>query len=434
MYLKRQKNILGFSLLEVLIAIVVLGVGLLGIAKIQGTTMLNSAESRMQTHAVNLAQEKIAEFRHYANKSVYSAYASDSVGTDVVGENATFTRTWNISACPNSVICKQISVKVAWVGTDGTNANVELTSKIAEIEPAKSGMVVASVAMVADTSAESAAQAAAHAAAAASYEAQVAASSDATDAQKAVAAAAKDVAEQAASNAQDAADIGDATEAAAQAEIAAAAAAEILAILQSLPGPSYSFTGTVDASATEVTVEDGSCIIPSTGSYSCSVATFASDVSVTATDGTLVVSCSVDVTADTVVGCPLTLSANCTSPWGAADIADGSIVQATSSASALVSSGGCIAITEDRMCSAGSLSGTFTYEASACINLCAVENYVGIKQKNLAAESPWNTSGPGVLDYSGVSTASSGNKTVDTQSETVGDNIDCTTTIVLIGD
>jgi type IV pilus modification protein PilV len=419
LYLKRQKNILGFSLLEVLIAIIVLGVGLLGIAKIQGTTMLNSAESRMQTHAVNLAQEKIAEFRHYANKSVYSAYASDSVGTDVVGENATFTRTWSISACPDSVICKQISVKVAWVAIDGTNPDVELTSKIAEIEPAKSGMVVASVAMVADTSAESAAQAAAHAAAAASYEAQVAASSDATDAQKADAAAAKDVAEQAASDAQDAADIGDATEAAAQAEIAAAAAAEILAILQSLPGPSYSFTGTVDDSATEVTVEDGSCTIPSTGSYSCSVATFASDVSVTATDGTLTVSCSVDVTAEPVVGCPLTLSANCTSPWGGADITDGAFVTAFESSTSATCPN------EERLCTAGSLSGSYTNES--CMLLCTVPQYVtGGKVNASSGPTQWNTTGPGAITY-----GYSGNKTVASQSLPAGSEQDCTLTLHL---
>ncbi len=419
MSFKRQKNILGFSLLEVLIAIVVLGVGLLGIAKIQGTTMLNSAESGMQTHAVNLAQEKIEEFRHYANKSVYTAYATNAIGTDTVGENATFNRTWTISDCPNSVICKQVSVKVAWVGIDGTTSNIELTSEIAEIEPAKSGMVVASVAMVADTAAESAAQAAAHAAAAATYEAQVAVSSAATDAQKADAAAAKAVAEQAAIDAQEAADRGDAAEAAAQAEIAAAAAAEILAILESLPGPTYIFTGGVDTSATAVTVEDGSCSILIIGSYSCIVATHDNDVSVTATDGTLVTSCNVDLTAFPVVGCTLTLSANCTSPWNGPDIADGAFITAYESSSSATCPN------EERLCTSGTLSGSYTNED--CTLRCTVSNYIGTKVKSDSGEV-WNERGP---EYGMVSYGYTGNQRVASQSLPAGSEQDCNATLYL---
>lgn len=138
------KKSLGFSLIEVMIALVILGIGLLGLAKIQGITFLNSAESRMQTHALNFAQEKIEQLRNYGNISVYRAYASNAIGTDLVGSNSTFSRNWVVTACANAVGCKKISVTVVWTGIDGTNYDIQLTSQIAGLEPARSGIVIAS--------------------------------------------------------------------------------------------------------------------------------------------------------------------------------------------------------------------------------------------------------------------------------------------------
>tara|TARA_R110002050_G_scaffold57423_1_gene128821 strand:+ start:36230 stop:37489 length:1260 start_codon:yes stop_codon:yes gene_type:complete len=411
------KKTLGFSLIEVLIALVILAVGLLGLAKIQGITLLNSAESRMQTHALNFAQEKIEELRTYGNTSTYTAYASNAVGTDIVGANSTFTRTWSISACPNTVECKNISVTVAWTGINGSAYNIQLTSQIAELEPARSGMVVAAVAMVGDTAAESAAKAAAHAAAAAGYEAQVAASSDANIAQKLAAAAAKAVAEQAASDAQAAADTGDASEAAAQAEIAAAAAQEILDILNTLPGTSYSFSGAVSATATAVTVEDGTCTF-SLGLYFCTVSTHESEVTVTATKATNSTSCVVDLTAFIPAGCTLTFPTNCTTDWGET-VADGAYITAFESAS----STSCPS--EQRLCSSGTLSGTYTNQS--CTLVCTVPNYVtGGKINASSGPTSWNTTGPGPITY-----GYSGNKTVASQSQTAGANVSCTSTLLL---
>jgi len=407
-----KKNV-GFSLIEVLIALIILGVGLLGLAKIQGITLLNSAESRMQTHALNFAQEKIEELRTYGNTSTYTAYASNAVGTDLVGANSTFTRTWTVSACPNTVECKNISVTVAWTGIDGSAYDIQLTSQIAELEPARSGMVVASVAMIGDTAAESAAKAAAHAAAAAGYEAQVAASSDASDAQKAAAADAKARAEQAASDAQDAADTGDAAEAAAQAAIAAAAAQEILDILNSLPGITYNFSGTVDMTAIGVTVEDGLCSIVS-GTYSCTVSTHESEVTVTATDGTLTAACVVDLTVGVPVGCALIFSADCTTDWGAT-VADGAYVTAYQDASSTTCPN------EERLCTAGTLSGTYTNQS--CTFVCTVTNYVGQK---IQCPSEWNST-----EHGPVNCNFSGKKTIATQSLAAGSSQACTATLTL---
>ncbi|MFA5919891.1 MAG: prepilin-type N-terminal cleavage/methylation domain-containing protein [Methylococcaceae bacterium] len=137
----------GFTLIEALIAALVVGVGMLGLAKLQGELFISSSESRMRTHALNLAQDKIEEFRKVANQDLYSGFAGGTnanTETIMAGSSANFTRTWEITNCPNSVACKQISVTVSWTDSKGVNKNVQLTSNVASTEPVKSGILLES--------------------------------------------------------------------------------------------------------------------------------------------------------------------------------------------------------------------------------------------------------------------------------------------------
>lgn len=405
----------GISLVEVLVALIVLGVGVMGVAKLQGISLMNSAESRMQSKAVNLAQEKIEELRHYATVADYDAYASGNdaplTTAEKKGDNATFARTWSVTDCPNAIDCKQISVSVAWTGLDGTQYSVALTSEIAEVEPAKSGMVVGSVDWIGDTPEEVAAKAAAHAAAAAAYEAKVAASADATTEQKEAAAAARARAEEAAENAKDAADSGDLELAQYYEGIAAEALAEIIEILSSLPGTTYEFTGSLSGSVTSITVEDGTCTT-SEGAYYCVVSTFEDEVSVTAINGDQKEVCQIDLTANPLTGCSIVFVSDCTSPWGGDDIPDGSIVTAYS---AEQSDADAACSSQERTCSSGTLSGDSSYQYESCILRCTVPNYIGTKYKNMP--TTWNSTENGSV-INNVDSGRGGNNTAGTQSPT----------------
>jgi len=138
----------GFSLVETLIAAVIVAVAMLGLGKLQGITLLNSADSRMKTHALNLAQEKIEALRMFANQSTYTGLVSGAtLSTDPIlkGANANFDRTWEISSCPSLVVtstCKKVSVEVKWIDPKGIVQTVQLTSYIAEADPVKSGVVL----------------------------------------------------------------------------------------------------------------------------------------------------------------------------------------------------------------------------------------------------------------------------------------------------
>lgn len=132
----------GFSLVETLIAAVIVAVAMLGVGKLQGITLLNSADSRMKTHALNLAQEKIETLRMFANQSTYTGMVSGAtLSTDpiLVGANASFTREWLID---DQNTYKQVRVTVTWTDPKGIDQTVQLTSYIAEADPVKSGVVL----------------------------------------------------------------------------------------------------------------------------------------------------------------------------------------------------------------------------------------------------------------------------------------------------
>jgi len=67
----------GFSLIEVMIAVLVLGVGILAVAKLQSTLMRSGSDANQRTVATSLAQVKIDDLRAFTkrNNSTYETWA-----------------------------------------------------------------------------------------------------------------------------------------------------------------------------------------------------------------------------------------------------------------------------------------------------------------------------------------------------------------------
>lgn len=160
----------GFSLIDVLIAAVVLSVGLLALAVLQGQLVRNSSATRSQTQAMALAQEKLEQYRAFKTATgATNSYASivpipsssaETIAT--VGGTAaanTYTRTVGVeryilsmstgkfvSADPTDLTTnpitpnefKVVTVTVGWTDSFGTPSSTQIKDVISVASPTDS--------------------------------------------------------------------------------------------------------------------------------------------------------------------------------------------------------------------------------------------------------------------------------------------------------
>jgi prepilin-type N-terminal cleavage/methylation domain-containing protein len=136
----------GFSLLEVLIALVVLAIAIIAIAKVQGLLIPGFDYAEQQSEAVNLARMKIEDYRNYESlEGSGNSYENIHSGSETtVWKNTTFVTSWTVteSATPPY---KQINVRVTWARQDFANNFIELTSIIGKLDPISEGEMFQSV-------------------------------------------------------------------------------------------------------------------------------------------------------------------------------------------------------------------------------------------------------------------------------------------------
>jgi type IV pilus assembly protein PilV len=100
----------GFTLIEILVAVSILSVGVLGMAALQGTSIRQNAFSMRTTEATALIESKIEEYRNIA-------YASIPVGDDSeadLGTGGQFTRTSSVQKDTPVNDVKTVTIQVSW--------------------------------------------------------------------------------------------------------------------------------------------------------------------------------------------------------------------------------------------------------------------------------------------------------------------------------
>lgn len=142
MDIRSKDNQAGFSLTEALVAFAVVTGGLLAVASFQAGLFNNSAYNKARTEALSLAQQKIEEFKSYADadEDNYVDENDDGVmdadGTyndvTITGNNADFTRSWEIATTDEG---KRIGVTVSWIDSANVTQSVSLASSILYLSP-----------------------------------------------------------------------------------------------------------------------------------------------------------------------------------------------------------------------------------------------------------------------------------------------------------
>lgn len=137
----------GYSLIEVLIAFVVLALGITSIVSFQGRLTYDSGLSKARTEAANLANNKLEEFRNYKDLATYDAIASGSDTIGPAGSSATtvianltnvYTRTWTVT---DNTTYKTINMQTTWPDSGGSASQyttIALNTNIARIDPTQS--------------------------------------------------------------------------------------------------------------------------------------------------------------------------------------------------------------------------------------------------------------------------------------------------------
>lgn len=121
---------LGFVLIEAMVALVVVAVGVLGIAKLSALLVRGTGETKTQAEALQIAQDRVERSRDF-NMATGCASLSNSTEADIAGVNATYGVSTQFSAIGTSN-ARNIEVCVTWDGgsCSGNSNRIILRSSV----------------------------------------------------------------------------------------------------------------------------------------------------------------------------------------------------------------------------------------------------------------------------------------------------------------
>jgi prepilin-type N-terminal cleavage/methylation domain-containing protein len=129
----------GVTLIEALVALVVMSLGMLAFAGLHARMRLNSDIARERSEAVRLAQRDMEDLRAYVDLPAYDAIAANS-SLSAVGTTTTFTIARTVDS--SNSLMKQLRVAYSWTDRAGQAQTVVVRSTVARSDP-KIGVMMA---------------------------------------------------------------------------------------------------------------------------------------------------------------------------------------------------------------------------------------------------------------------------------------------------
>ncbi len=134
----------GFSLIEVIIALVILSVSMISVAKFQTNVFKNNSLAKQRTEATMIAQGAIEEYRQLFSKGTATAATAITAlknTTSATGGNTTYTvNVDDATALDKGDI--QLNLSVSWRDQDSSNNSIALTSIVSAQQYSESSLAL----------------------------------------------------------------------------------------------------------------------------------------------------------------------------------------------------------------------------------------------------------------------------------------------------
>ncbi|MCJ7663966.1 MAG: type IV pilus modification protein PilV [Desulfobacterales bacterium] len=126
-HMRRLRDQRGFTLLEVMIALVILAVGLLGLASLQIMAIKGNSYGQQMTVASTLAQNQLEQLRRTAG-------ALTAGGDTVTDQNGiTYARNWAVQVNQPQQGMTIVVITISWTGPTGQGGEADRSINIRTI-------------------------------------------------------------------------------------------------------------------------------------------------------------------------------------------------------------------------------------------------------------------------------------------------------------
>lgn len=126
----------GFSLIEVMISFVLIGVGALGLVKLQVLVEQKADFAVHSIEALHLAEQKLEWFRSRGASAAISTLTPANFDSDIVNgqdhSHPFYTLSWSVPTVSLSGSLKTIYIESYWYDRQGNKQSVELKTMISQ--------------------------------------------------------------------------------------------------------------------------------------------------------------------------------------------------------------------------------------------------------------------------------------------------------------